>query len=486
MLPLHRRPTWENFPLATVILVLVNCFVFAFLQSGDDRAYRRAFDYYQQSDLGRIEFPAYAAWLHDREKSAQRALFMAEKSPDARIVAIESDDTFLDALHADRVIAADSRDYAQWHESREEFERLRDLAFTPRHVIRFSHVEPWRMLTAMFMHGGMEHLIGNMIFLAILGMLVEGALGSWWFLALYLAGGFGSAFATLAWHAGDHGTALGASGAIAALMGAYCVIWGTRKVRVFYWFFVIFDYVSVRALLLLPVWLGWQVLNMIINRDAHIGFDAHAGGIVVGAAIAWLLRRQGKLREDYIDEDVRADAKKNNEAALDEALRHLGRLDVGKAREILERIDAEEPGRLPVLVALYRCARYRGTPAELDAAAGRVLALKPAAIDDARELKNIYDDYLKACNGQPRLAPDALLRLVPLWLRLGDEGDVEALLNSIAIRSPQFPGLPGAWFALAMRAPERSPARRARLEHVAQRHAQSDFGSKARFLLSQA
>ena len=486
ILPLHRRPTWDNFPLATVVLILINCFVFAFLQSGDERAYQRAFDYYEHSDLGQAEFPAYQSWLREHDKSEDKATLFAASPTDSRIVMIESDESFLDALHADSVIVPTDTLYSRWHDQREEFERLRDSAFTPRHVIRFSHVEPGRMLTAMFMHGGMEHLIGNMIFLALLGMLVEGALGSGWFLALYLLGGFGSALSTLAWHAGDHGTALGASGAIAALMGAYCVIWGTRKVRVFYWFFIIFDYVSVPALVLLPFWFGWQVLNMWINRDAHIGFDAHAGGILFGAAIAWILRRQGKLRDAYIEADTRADERAGHAAALDEAMRHLGRLDIPKAREILERIDASEPGQLPVLIGLYRCARYRKTPAELDAAVTRVLACKPTSNDDAREIKTIYEDYVKACAGAPRLPPDVLLRLVPMWLRLNDEPGVEALLKTIADRSPTFAGLPAAWFALAMRAPEQSPQRRARLEYVARQHAQSDFGSKARFLLTQA
>jgi hypothetical protein len=167
-------------------------------------------------------------------------------------------------------------------------------------------------------------------------------------------------------------------------------------------------------------------------------------------------------------------------------MQHLGRLDIVRARDMLTRIDESEPGKLAVIVALYRCARYKGTPAELDAAIARVIGFKPNGNDDLREMKTIYDDYVKACGGKPRLAPEAMVKLVPLWLRLNDDAAAENVLRAIAERAPDYAGLPGAWFALAMRAPEKSAQRRARLEHVAQRHAQSDFGSKARFLLSQA
>ncbi|HZP66292.1 MAG TPA: rhomboid family intramembrane serine protease [Rudaea sp.] len=485
ILPLHRRLSWANFPLVTVLLIIANVFVFAFLQSGDERDYRRALEYYEQVDLGRIEFPAYLDWLKSRRGDA-RKIELAETMPkESRIGLIESDPDFLKALHAGRVIQADDARYATWHEERAEFERLRDSAFTPSHDLRFSHVEPGRMLWAMFMHGGLEHLIGNMIFLAVLGLLVEGALGPWWYLALYLGGGFGAAFATLAWHWGDEGTALGASGAIAALMGAYCVLWGLRKVRVFYWFFVVFDYVRVPALTLLPIWFGWQVVNLWLNSEAHVGFDAHAGGILCGALIAFALRRYGAVRDVFVEEDQRADEREANVAAFEAAQQHLGKLEVAKARDLLERIDATEPGRLDVSVALYRCARYRGTPGELDAAAARVLGFAAKTLDDTRELKSVYEDYAKACAGAPRLAPEAQLKLVAPWLKLGDENAAEALLRGIGLRTPQFAGLPAAWFALALRAPEGSAARRARLEYLVAQFAQSEFAPKAKFLLSQ-
>ncbi|MGA9334000.1 MAG: rhomboid family intramembrane serine protease [Rudaea sp.] len=488
-MPLHRRMTWANAPVVTLTLVLINCFVYFFLQSGDDQVLRSALDYYQHSQLGRIEFPAYGNWLRDHadnREGRQRLKAMQVAPPDLKVALIESDEKFLDALHANRVIEAANADYADWHAKRAEFERIRNSAFTSRHALRFSHIEPGRMTWAMFMHGGLEHLLGNMIFLLVLGLLVEGALGPWWFLGLYLGGGFGAGFATVAWHWGDQGLALGASGAIAALMGAYCVIWGLRRVRVFYWFFIVFDYVRVPALVLLPFWFGWQVLNLWISRGAHVGFDAHAGGILCGAGLALTLRHYGRVRDEFVEEDERAEKHAGNARAFTQALDHIGKLEIPQARMLLERIDADEPGQLPVLLALYRCARYGGTPTQLDAAATRVLEFPAKTEADIRELTTTCNDYLRACAGAPRIAPAALLRLINPQLRIGAEKDAAALLHAIGQVHPNLPALAAAWFAFSLRAPEASPQRRERLEYLATHFASSEFAPKARFLLQQS
>ena len=485
ILPLHRSLSRSNFPLLTVLLILANFFVYAFLQSGDGPVYHHAFEYYQQAGLGEIEFPAYLAWLREHGGDPHKIEFAQSASAESTLGMIESDEAFMSALHADRVIAPTNPDYVGWHEKRVEFDRILDSTFTGSHAIRFSHVEPGRMLWAMFMHGGIDHIVGNMIFLAILGMLVEGALGPWWFLGLYFVGGIGAGMTTTAFHWGDEGNALGASGAIAALMGAYCVIWGRRKVRVFYWFFVVFDYVKWPALVLLPFWFCWIVLYPWLSGDAHIDFAAHGGGIVCGAALAFGLRRYGRVRDAFVEEDERVDKHERDEAAFEQAQRLLGQLEIPKARELLQRLDKAEPGQLRVLVALYRCARYRGTPEELDTAAVHVLGFAAVSDADMRELKAVYDDYAKACTGASRLASDLLMGLLPSWQRLGDDAAVESLLRDVAGREPQFPGLPAAWLAVALRAPDGSVARRARLEYLLQHYAQSDYAPKARFLLGQ-
>jgi len=290
----------------------------------------------------------------------------------------------------------------------------------------------------------------------LLGLLVEGALGPWLFLAVYLLGGLGSAVLSLAWRWGESGSALGASGAIASLMGAYCVLWGLRKVRFFWWFLVAFDYVKAPALVLLPFWLGWELLNLFWNKGANIGFDAHAGGIVTGALLALGVRALGWERRDFLDEETLADAAADDRAGLAKAQQHLGRLEIPAARALLEPIAQRRPEDFDVRVALYRCARYEPRMPQLDAAARRVLTCTANA-QQAREQKAIFDDYRKAGGGRLPLSAGELVDLARRWPAIGSGADAAKLVGTIIARAPTTPGLAGAALALARELRLRSP-----------------------------
>lgn len=485
IMPLHRRMTRANFPVVTFALIALNVCVFVFLQWGDTAITHRATQYYAQARLGRVEFPAYIDWLDGHDGSAEQQTIMRRAPLPVKLALIQSDSAFLAALHAGRVIKPSNPAYARWHTDRAHFEHIRAQAFTPQHAMRFTQVEPVRMLWAMFMHGGVMHLFGNMLFLVVLGLLVEGALNWGWFIGLYLAGGYAAAFASLALHWGEPGLGLGASGAIASLMGAFCVIWGLRKVRVFYWFFVVFDYVRVPALWLLPVWFGWQLYQLFFEAGAHIAFGAHAAGIAAGAFMGLALRRTGQVRQDFLEQDDREEQRDSHESAYAEAMTHLGRLELDQARRLLQAIEAEEPGQLRILVALYRCARYGGRAAQMDAAAVRVLTLPATTRAEVDEYVTLWEDYLKACSGVPRLNPESLLRQVSGWLRLGRVDAVQAVLHSLDKLATPPPALAAAWFTLAMHAPEASAERQARLDHLARHFPHSRYAAKARFLLEQ-
>lgn len=483
IVPLHRGLSWTNFPLVTAALILVNCFVFFFLQSGDEAVFERAFEYYHANELDRVEFPAFLDWQKEHERDPRLNEAMRVAPAEFKLQLLQADAEFVDALHASRIILPSQNNYAEWREKRDEFDRLWSESITERYKMRFSHVEPVRMFGAMFLHGGIGHLIGNMIFLALLGLLVEGALGPWLFLALYLAGGLGGQLVSLAFRWGEHGNALGASGAIAALIGAYCVLWGLRKVRVFYWFFVVFDYVRVPAIALLPFWIGWEIFNLVGNRGAHVGFDAHAGGMICGALLAVGVRKLGWERESFLAEDELSEQRELNASRYETAMQHLGRLEVAQARTLFAEIDAEEPGRLDVSIALYRCARYGGDAGAMDRAAAKLFSFELRNRDEANQLGPVWIDYVRACGNAPRLPQNTALQFAQRCMRFGADDLAESVLRALARRTSLPAGIDAMWFVLALRAAEGSAPRRARLEFILQHFPQSSYAAKARFLL---
>ena len=138
-------------------------------------------------------------------------------------------------------------------------------------------------LVSMFLHGGWLHLLGNMLFLWIFGNNIEDKLGWARYLAFYVAGGVAATFVQVFYEPTSVIPMVGASGAIAAVMGAYLVWFPWAPILTLAFFFV----VQIPA----AVWLGiWFVMQFFTGPDSGVAFMAHVGGFVFGVVVAGLLR----------------------------------------------------------------------------------------------------------------------------------------------------------------------------------------------------
>ncbi len=175
------------------------------------------------------------------------------------------------------------------------------FAFVPQ---RFFHPELFGLtfgaacvtaVTAMFLHGGLMHLLGNMLFLWIFGDNVEDALGHFRYLVFYFVAGLGATLLQAFLSPESRVPNLGASGAIAGILGAYFVYYPRARIVTVVPLFVLFPLVEVPAGLyllawfVLQFWMGSRELTR-AGREAAAGgvaFWAHVGGFVVG--VAWAL-----------------------------------------------------------------------------------------------------------------------------------------------------------------------------------------------------
>ncbi len=113
----------------------------------------------------------------------------------------------------------------------------------------------------MFLHGSLFHLAGNMLYLWIFGNNIEDRLGPVRFTLFYLASGIAAALAHIATQPGSHVPMIGASGAIAGVLGAYWVLFPHARVKVFVFLIFFIEVVSVPAGLVLGLWFVMQILN---------------------------------------------------------------------------------------------------------------------------------------------------------------------------------------------------------------------------------
>jgi len=145
------------------------------------------------------------------------------------------------------------------------------------------------ILTAMFMHASWSHIIGNMIFLWAFGPEIEDAMGRLRYLLFYLTGGIVAMLAQVA--ASPHSTVpnLGASGAIAAVMGAFIVTYPRDRIRSILVIFVFVKITRIPAALLIGVWFLTQLLNagaVAQSQTGGVAYLAHIGGFIYGALTA--------------------------------------------------------------------------------------------------------------------------------------------------------------------------------------------------------
>jgi rhomboid family protein len=152
------------------------------------------------------------------------------------------------------------------------------------------------LFTSMFLHAGWLHLIGNMLFLWIFGDNMEDAFGHVGFLLFYLAAGIGAGLVHVAVAPGSMVPTIGASGAIAGVLGGYLLLYPKARVDIFFFFLVFFKIIPVPAWLMLGVWFALQVLNSgaLDASGGGVAYWAHIGGFVFGLLFTlpyWL--RQG-------------------------------------------------------------------------------------------------------------------------------------------------------------------------------------------------
>jgi len=157
------------------------------------------------------------------------------------------------------------------------------------------------IFTSMFMHAGLMHLLGNMIYLWIFGDNVEDSMGHIKYLLFYLAGGFAASIAHILINPGSQIPTVGASGAIAAALGAYLVLYPQSRVATFIPLGFFMTLRMLPASIVLIMWFVLQLFNGVLTLGAaeDVGgtaFWAHIGGFVFGAFIGLFFRNQRRTQ----------------------------------------------------------------------------------------------------------------------------------------------------------------------------------------------
>jgi len=156
------------------------------------------------------------------------------------------------------------------------------------------------LFSSMFMHGGLLHIGGNMLYLWIFGDNIEDSLGHFRFLLFYLVAGIAAAYSHAVLSPSSNIPMIGASGAVSGVLGAYILLFPRAKVKtlIFFGFFV--DVVKIPALIVIGFWAIIQFVNGILSQNllpqGGVAWFAHVGGFLTGLLTIklWLPKRRIK------------------------------------------------------------------------------------------------------------------------------------------------------------------------------------------------
>jgi len=179
-------------------------------------------------------------------------------------------------------------------------------------AVSHSHLTLFRLLTAMFLHGSLMHILGNMWFLWLFGSTVEGRMGSWRYLGMYIfAGLVGSLLhdIVVGLHNPDQPT-LGASGAIMGVAGAYLYVFPYATIRLFWWIGFRPGITEWHARWVVLYFIGLDVLNGVLLQSADgVAHLAHIGGFAAGIIACGVLQVKRDSEDFSAAQAVRADVK---------------------------------------------------------------------------------------------------------------------------------------------------------------------------------
>ncbi len=447
IVPLSSRSGWSNPPWLTILLILANCAVFFFFQADEDARTADLLEYYSSSGLYRMEKSLYEKFLERQGRNEDLESFRkasARGGAAAVYWTIEGDAVFSRMLRQGTVIPRGSPAYAEWRKKRARLVRLEKDVPALAYGYRPAGFRWYTPLTYMFLHGGIMHLVGNMVFLWLIGSILELACNRAAYAGGYILAGYLSAlFFGLIYH--DSNIPLvGASGAIAGLMGALTVIYGTGgRVRIFYSLGFIFGYARVRALYLLPVWVGNELLQQALNENSNIAYMGHVGGLVWGALLGLLhLKTAGPAEEDCGDEEEVDETA----SLMEEGMAKLSALELDAARSAFSAVLDREPGNIQALRHLLRTEKMAGDGESWARTALRLMNRLSSVPGGEDELVQLYREYRKnAGRGMGReLAFNMAMRFAGAGAL-----DCASELTAVLMKGPGHRNLPALLLALA-------------------------------------
>jgi membrane associated rhomboid family serine protease len=448
IIPLTGKTSWRSPPIITIGIILLNCLVFFLFQLDETQRHYETSEYYFVSGLGSIEVPHYILYLENGRSEPIASFATGDLDEDTMVrfyLELERDYQFIKKLKNEEIITPSNPYFAQWKLLRTGYDHKQEQIISLKYGFRPAYKSVLTSITYMFLHGSMGHLIGNMIFLWIVGSMLEMGLGRWLFSTLYVAGGL-----IAAWFFGLINTAstipvVGASGAVAGLMGAFAVLYGRKNVKIFYSLGFYFNYLKIPVIILLPIWIGNELFQLFFGNDRYVAYVAHIGGLIGGAVFGFIsLKFPAVINREMFDKPSVDEIS----PLMEKALQHIAELDMEGGRELLEHILEKDPENVDALTHLFNIYKLDPENYKYHETAKKLIFQLSRSYSTYETAHKIYREYIRHTR-HPRLSPQLYVQLSSIFSTTGHIENAVTILTLLLKKVPNSPGIPTALLKLA-------------------------------------
>ena len=301
--PTEKKLNWKSPPIVLCCLVLLNVLIFLFYQTDDNSKFDSALEHYSNERLIALEWRAYRDFVF--EEHGERLSETKPENGEDEYYSVLLDKKFVSFLQENQSLYIHKVNQEKWMQARTKVAELINSVSYYKFGLIPSESAPFTFITYQFLHGSVMHLIGNMVFLILFGFAVEASLGSIRFLLYYLVGGIGAAGLFTLLNLGSSTPLLGASGSVSAVMAMYICLYKAKKIEFFYWVLIFVGYVRAPAILLLPIYIGFEIFQAYTIEGSNVAYSAHIGGFITGAILVMLTQMfmQQSIDEEYLNND---------------------------------------------------------------------------------------------------------------------------------------------------------------------------------------
>ena len=449
IIPLTGKLSWRNPPIVTIAVILINCLVWFVFQAGDTKQQYKVSESYFNSGLADIEISYYIAYREGRlEEFSHDAADYEQLDPETLVqfyLEMQRDDRFLKKLENDEIVTPSNPLYAAWKELRSAYESERSQLTSFNYGFIPAKKSFLTSLTYMFMHASTGHLVGNMIFLWIVGCMLEMGLGRLRYSCLYIFGGLFAVWVFWLVYMNSTTPLVGASGAIAGLMGAFAVLFGKKRVKIFYSLGFYFNYLTIPAIILLPLWIGNEFFQLFFGGASHVAYAAHIGGLIGGAFFGFICLKfslgfdHDVIKEEQVDETA---------PLIEKALKHIAELDMESGRQLLEKVLAEEPENIDALTHLFNVYKLDPDDAKFHNVTKKLIFELTRSYNSYEKAYEIYQEYIRHTS-QARLTPQLYIQLSIMFAATGHLENAVKIITMLLKKVPDSPGVSTALLKLA-------------------------------------